>query len=363
MADKILTRGFEAIGLGALAAGCQVFPGCPTGPQDEFFKWLAEEFPKNGRHFVRTSSETSAINVAYGSGSAGGRVLVLVSSAGWGLIQESISNMANGFVPVVIVLVQKGGPGVGSASHGQMDYFATTRDAGNGNYRTITLAPYTVQEMYDLTQLAFHLADKWRNPVIISTDVIGIHLQESIETKILEYEPLPEKDWAVTGKGTHADGVRKYISSGQGFIPTPLFSQYLEFLEGLNGKVVGMRKEEQRYESYSLDDAEVVMVAYGYSAGTCREALKMARNQGIKAGLVRPITLWPFPAAPIEEKAKKGAKFLVVEDGLGGLDEDVKMVVQGECEVQVMSALDRKEPDETGMIYPEKVLERIKGLV
>jgi len=363
MADRILTQGFEAIGLGALAAGCQVFPGCPSGPQDEFFKWLAEEFPKNGRHFVRTSSETSAINVAYGSASAGGRVLVVVSSAGWGLIHESISNMVNGFVPVVIVLVQRGGPGAGSMQHAQMDYLSTTRDAGNGNYRTITLAPSSVQEMYELTQLAFHLADKWRNPVIISTDVIGIHLQESLETKTLEFEPLPEKEWAVTGKGTHADGVRKYISSGQGFIPTPLFSQYLEFLEGLNNKVVNMREEEQRYEGYSLEDAEIVMVAYGYSARTCQEALKMARNEGIKAGLIRPITLWPFPVTPLKEKVEKGAKFLVVEDGMGGLDEDVRSAVQEKCEIQVMSALDRKEPDAGGMIYPENVLERIKRLV
>ncbi len=362
MADKILAQGFEAIGLGALAAGCQLFPGCPSAPEDEFFEWLAQEFPKNGRHFVRASSETSAINMAFGSAAAGGRAMVVVASAGWGLIQETMSHLVNAFVPVVVVLVQRGGPGVGTLRQAQMDYCAVTRDAGHGNYRTIAFAPSSVQEMYELTQLSFYLAYKWRNPVILTTDVIGIRLMENMELKKLDFPPLHEKDWLITGKGHHADGARRCITTGQGFIPSMDFPTYLVFLPGLNDQVLKMKEAEIRYECYELEDAEIIMVAYGYSARVCQEALRMARAEGIKAGLLRPIALWPFPMDVLREKAKMGAKFLVVEDGLGGLDEDVRFAVQERGPIEVMSALDRQEHDEGGSIYPAKVLERIRSI-
>ena len=362
MADKILARGFEAIGLGALAAGCQMFPGCPTGPEDEVFEWLAQEFPKNGSHFVRASSETSAINMAFGSAAAGGRAMVLVASAGWGLIQETMSHLVNAFVPVVVVLVQRGGPGVGSLRQAQMDYFPVTRDAGHGNYRNIVLAPASVQEMYEFIQLSFHLAHKWRNPVIMATDTIGMRLMEAMEVKQLDFPPLPEKDWTITGKGHHADGARRYITTGQGFIPSLDFPTYLDFLHGLNEKVLKMKETEIRYEGYDLKDAEIVMVAYGYSARICLETLRMARSEGIKAGLLRPLSLWPFPLGVLREKAEEGTTFLVVEDSLGGLDEDVRLAVREKSPIEVMSALDRQEPGEGGSIYPETVLEKIRSI-
>ena len=362
MKQKILARGFEAIGWGALAADCQLFSGCPTSPEDEVFTWLAQEFPKNGRHFVRASSETSAINIAYGSASAGGRAMVVVASAGWGLIQETISHMVNAFLPVVVVLIQRGGPGAGSLRHAQMDYLSITRDAGQGNYRLISLAPSSVQEAYELTQLAFYLADKWRNPVIVATDAITIRMMEPLTLETVRFDSLPEKDWIVKGRGHQADGMRRFICDGQGFIPNRDFPTYLDFLKGLNEKVLRMREGEGRYESYELEDAKIVLVAYGYGARVCQEALKMARAEGIKAGLMRPVTLWPFPGSVLKKKATEGAKFLAVEDGLGGLREDVMLAVEGQAEIEVVDVLDRNEPGAGGAIYPGKVLEKMRRL-
>jgi len=360
MERKIMARGFEAIGWGALAADCQLFAGCPTGPDDEAFAWLAREFPENGRHFVRASSEVSAINIAYGGASAGGRAMVVVASAGWGLIQETMSHLVNAFLPVVAVLIQRGGPGAGSLRHAQMDYLAVTRDAGQGCYRVISLAPASVQETYEATQLAFHLADKWCNPVIIATDAIVAGMTEPLALKTIKFDPLPEKDWAVKGRGHQPDGIRRFLSSAQGFIPTRDFPTYLSFLKGLNEKVLKMREEEIRYESYELEDAKIVLVAYGYSARVCQEALLMARAEGIKAGLVKLVTLWPFPVDVLKKKARQGAKFLTVEDGLGGLREDVMLAVEGQAEVETVDALDRNEPGAGGAIYPGKVLEKMK---
>lgn len=362
MEQKIMARGFEAIGWGALAADCHLFSGCPTSPDDEAFAWLAQEFPKNGRHFVRASSEVSAINIAYGSASAGGRVMVVVASAGWGLIQETMSHLVNSFLPVVVVLIQRGGPGAGSLRHAQMDYLAVTRDAGQGCYRVISLAPASVQETYETTQLAFHLADKWRNPVIIAIDDIIAGMMEPLALKTIKFDPLSEKDWAVKGKGHQVDGIRRFISSAQGFIPTRDFSTYLDFLKGLNEKVLKMRETEARYKSYDLEDAEIVLVAYGYSARVCQEALLMARAEGIKAGLLRPVTLWPFPADILKKKAQEGARFLTVEDGLGGLREDVMLALEGQAEIETVDALNRNEPGASGAIYPGKVLEKMRKL-
>ncbi|MDO8785228.1 MAG: hypothetical protein Q7J12_03335, partial [Syntrophales bacterium] len=232
--QKIMARGFEAIGWGALAADCRIFSGCPTSPEDEMFAWLAQEFPKNGKHFVRASSEISAINIAYGSAGAGGRAMVVVASTGWGLIQETMSHLVNSFLPVVVVLIQRGGPGAGSLRHAQMDYLAVTRDAGQGNYRVISLAPASVQEAYETTQIAFHLADKWCNPVIIAIDDIIAGMREPLELKPMSFSPLPGKNWTVKGKGHQEDKTRRFISSAQGFIPTSAFPTYLDFLKGLN---------------------------------------------------------------------------------------------------------------------------------
>lgn len=363
MDRKAKIHGFEAVASGAIAANCDVYPGCPTSLNDKFFESLAKEFSKKEKHFIRVSSDVCAINTAFGSASAGGRSMILVSGEGWGSIQEQMSNCVNGYVPMVVVLIQRGGPGVGSSCPAQMDYIPMTRGAGQGNYRMIVLAPHSVQEIYELIQLAFHLSDKWRNPVIVATDeIIGLS-EEEVEFKTLEFDPLPDKTWAVRGKKHHNDGMRRCICIGQGFMPTPDFPTYYHLLKGLNEKILDMKENEPRYEVYNIDDAEIVLVAYGYTSRICLEAINIARSQGIKAGLVRPITLWPFPYEPLRKKASDNSKFLVIEDGFEGLVEDVIYAVRDKEKVRSISILDRDRSNGIDAITPQKVLKHIDELI
>ena len=228
--------------------------------------------------------------------------MILVSGEGWGLIQETMSNLVNAYLPMVVVYLQQGGPGAGSLGPSQMDYVSVTHGAGHGNYRMISLAPYNVQEIHDFMQIAFHLADKYRNPVIIATESNTINLEETMEARTLEFDPLPEKDWTLRGIGNQPDLKRRVICSGQGFIPMPAFPTYQHLLEGIDDKVRRMREKESRCETYALDDARIVLVAYGSSARTCEKALEKARSEGIKAGMVRLQTLWPFPIDILKNK-------------------------------------------------------------
>ncbi len=363
MIERILTLGNEAVGRGALGADCQAFFGYPISPQNEITEWFAREFPKRGKVFVQTSSEGAAISWLYGAAAAGVRAMTSTSSPGWGLMQEGMSHLANAELPCVIVLVQRGGPGSGTTRHSQMDYLSATRGGGHGGYKNIVLAPASVQEIHELVQLAFYLADKYRNPVVVLMDGIIGQMMEILEIKRLEFGSLPEKDWAVLGKSHHKDGRPHICLTGQGFFPTPEYPSYLFFLGALNQKNQQMSGCEVRYETYRVEDAESVLIAFGYVARACREALCRARDRGLKVGLIRPITLWPFPYQVIKEKAVQGVKFLVVEDNLGQMIEDVRMAVEGQAEVHFMGALERHDPGEGGAIFPLKVLEKIEKLL
>ena len=362
MSEKIFVMGNEAMGWGALAAGCEGFFGYPITPQNEATEWFAREFPPRGRVFIQTSSETASINWLYGGASIGARVITSTSSPGWSLMQETLSHMANTELPCVVVLVQRGGPGQGTTRHAQMDYASVTRGGCHGGYRNIVLAPASVQEVHDLVQLAFHLADKYRNPVIVLSDGIIGTAMEPLELRTLDFGPLPEKDWALRGKGRQKDGNRRLLTPGQGLIPTPRNPSYGALLHTLNDKFGQMTAQEVRYEATQLEDAELVLVAYGYSARVSLQALGWARSEGLKVGMIRPITAWPFPTEAIREQAGRGVRFLVVEDSLGQLVADVEAAVQGRTVIQLVNALERHELMEGGAIYPEKVLERIRGL-
>lgn len=360
MEQTTRVSGYRAIGSGAIAAGCDLFPGCPSYPDDPVFEQVARDFIGNGKQFIRASSEVSAINMAYGSVSTGGRAMTLVSGEGWGLIQETMSNLVNAYLPMVVVYLQQGGPGAGSLGPSQMDYVSVTHGAGHGNYRMISLAPYSVQEIHDFMQIAFYLADKYRNPVIIATESSTINLEETIEARTLEFDQLPEKDWILRGIGNQPDLKRRVVCSGQGFIPMPAFPTYLHLLEGIDDKVRRMRENESRYETYSLDDARIVLVAYGSSARSCEKALEKARSAGTKAGMVRLQTLWPFPSDILKKKAKDGAKFISVEDSLSGLDEDVRFAVEDNTRVETINMLDRVGDDAHGVIEVETIFKKIK---
>lgn len=360
--ERFLAIGNEAIGWGALMAGCEAFFGYPITPQNEIIEWFAHEFPKRGKVFLQAPSEVSAINLVFGAAACGVRVMTSTSSPGWGLLQEGISHLVNAQLPCVIVLVQRGGPGQGTTRHAQMDYLSATRGGGQGGYKNIVLAPASVQECHDLTQLAFYLADKYLNPVIVLSDaVIGLTM-ELLEVRQWDFGPLPEKDWAIRGKGKQSDKMRRFVGCIRGLLPWPPYLDFLSLLKDLNKKYEQMA-EEVRFETGEIEDAQIILVAYGYTARVCRQAVKLARAQGIKAGWLRPITLWPFPYKPIKEKALEGCQFLVVEDSLGQMIEDVKLAVEGRAPIHFLGVLDRHLPTEMGLIFPEKVLEKIKEVL
>ena len=363
MAERIFVQGNEAVGWGALYGGCDGFFGYPITPQNEVTQWFASEFPKRGRVFLQSQSEVGSINMLYGGAAAGFRVMTSTSSPGWGLMQETISHCVAAELPCMIVLVQRGGPGAGSIRHAQMDYISATRGGGQGGYKNIVLAPSSVQEIHDLVQLAFHLADKYRNPTIVLTDGILGQVCESVEVKTIDFGPLKEKDWALRGIRRQKDGKCRLINAAAGVLPVPPYPNYISWLRHMDEKYKQMETDELRYETYKAEDAQLILVAYGYTARVAKETVNMARVQGLKVGLIRPITAWPFPYEIIREKAIDGCKFLVVEDSLGLLLEDVKIAVERRADVHLVSILDRHLPTDGGMIMPGRVLEEVERLI
>ena len=360
MGERIFIEGNVAIGWGAAMAGCEAFFGYPITPQNEITEWFAHEFPKMGRIFIQSQSELGSINMVYGAAAAGVRAMTSTSSPGWSLMQETMSDMANAELPGVIVNVQRGGPGGGPIRHAQQDYFQCTRGGGHGDYRNIVLAPASTQECCELVQLAFYLADKYRNPVVVMSDAIVGRLRETVEVKKIEFGRVPDKEWAVRGKANHKDGKRRLVEhAGDLFARYP---SYQSLLQRLEQKIKQMQESELRYEEYRVEDAKLILVAYGYTARVAKEAVNIARAGGIKAGLVRLITAWPFPYQLIREKAYQGLGFLVVEDCLGQVVEDVRCAVEGHTEVHLVNILDRHISTDGGMILPDRVFDKIKEI-
>ena len=360
MSERMFLEGNVAVGWGALSAGCQAFFGYPITPQNEITEFCAREFPKRGKIFVQTQSELGSINMVYGAAASGIRVMTSTSGPGWSLMQETMSHMANAELPAVIVDVQRGGPGGSPIRHAQQDYLMCTRGGGSGDYRNIVLTPASSQECCDMTQLAFYLADKYRNPVIVMSDAITGRLRETVEVESLDFGPVPEKNWVASGRANHPDG-KRHIVEHYGDL-SPRFGNFRALLTMIKQKTEEMQKNELRYESHRLDDAEVILVAYGYTARVSKESVNAARSEGIKAGLIRLQTAWPFPYEFIREKARHGCRFLVVEDSLGQVLEDVQCAVEGRTDVQLVGILDRHMPTDGGMILPAKVLGKIKEM-
>lgn len=361
--EKQLIQGNEAVGWGALHAGCRAFFGYPITPQNEITEWFAREYPKRGLVFVQSQSESASIHMVHAAAATGVRAITSTSSPGWGLMQEGMSCLANAELPCLVVLVQRGGPGQGTTRHAQMDYHSVTRGGGGGGYKNIVLAPWSVQETYDFTQLAFHLADQYRNPVVLLSDGLLGQMVEMLECRTLDFGPLPPKDWCIRGKKHQSDGVRRGVIWGQGFVPSPRFPTYLSFIEHFVEKTRQMKEAEVRYETYHTEDAELILVAYGSSARISLGAVEMARAQGIRAGLVRPITLWPFPTQAIRKLTEKTPLFLAVEDSQGQMIDDVEFAVAERASVHFLGMLARHEPNEMGMLFAERVLEEIKHLL
>ena len=322
--NKIFISGNHTFGEAAIRAGCTCYFGYPITPQNELCEYMSLNLPKVGGVFVQAETETSAINMVIGATATGARAMTSSSSPGISLKQEGISFLACFEMPAIIINVMRGGPGLGNIAPAQGDYFQATRGGGHGDYRTPTLAPGSVQEVADLTYLAFDLADNYRTPVMILGDGMLGQMKEPVvfPEKI---KNLPKKDWVLSGRG---DGPSRYLAS--------LILDTME-MERHNWKLVRKYQEiernEVRYESYMIDDAEIVAIAYGTTARIAKGAINRVRKDGLKVGLIRPITLWPFPKKIISELAKKGKKIIVFEMSTGQMVEDVLLAVEGNTRV------------------------------
>jgi 2-oxoglutarate ferredoxin oxidoreductase subunit alpha len=316
---KTLMCGNEALSEAAIAAGCRCYFGYPITPQNEVTAYMSRRMPEVGGQFVQSESEVAAINMVFGASVVGARAITTSSSPGISLMQEGISYLAGNELPAVIVNIMRGGPGLGNIGPSQADYFQATRGGGHGDYRTVVLAPASVQEIVDHVFLAFDLADKYRNPVLILADGVLGQIVEPVEMREVETVNLPPKDWALTGcKGRAPNKIRSLILGE---------NELLKFNRVLEEKYHAIEQAEIRYEDIEAKDAELLMVAYGTPARTCRSVVRKYRDRGYRVGLFRPITLWPFPYAALAERARGIATLLVVEMSAGQLVEDVRLTV------------------------------------
>jgi pyruvate/2-oxoacid:ferredoxin oxidoreductase alpha subunit len=320
-----LCKGNVAVIKGAVLAGCRAYYGYPITPASELAEAAALYLPQVGGTFLQAESEVAAINMVYGSSSTGVRVMTASSGPGLSLMQEGISYLAGSELPCVIVDVMRGGPGLGNIAPEQSDYAATVKGGGHGNYHNIVVAPASVQEMADLTMLAFDLADKYRNPAVVLTDGFVGQMMEPLELEYRERE-LPPKPWAV-----HATAdTRKNLLSSIYLEPDELEAHQHK----LEAKYKVAQETEMRSEMYEAEDAEVLLVGYGIVSRVLRSTVEAARREGFRAGLFRPITLWPFPAQALREAAAKVQKVLVVEMSNGQMLEDVKLTLDGKVPVE-----------------------------
>ena len=319
--DRVLMKGNEAIAEAAIAAGCDAYFGYPITPQAELLEWMARRMPEEGRTYVQAESELAAINMALGAAAVGARVLVSSSSPGISLMAEAMSYMAGSRLPMVLVNVMRGGPGLGSIGASQGDYLQATKGHGHGDYRVPVLAPSSIAEAIDLVGDAFTLAERYRTPVILLADGILGQAMEPVKPTFRALERPPRPDWVLDGAAGREPRVIKSLH---------LRPEDLERADlALQATYAEITANEQRWAGESLDGADVVMVAYGTAARIARTAVERARAAGLMAGLFRPITLWPFPAAALCEAARDARAVLAVEMSAGQLVEDVRLAIEG----------------------------------
>lgn len=325
MANKVLMKGNEAIAEAAIKAGCMHYFGYPITPQTEIAAYMAKKMPKIGGTFLQAESEVAAINMVYGVSAAGYRVMTSSSSPGISLKSEGLSYLAGADLPAVVINVQRGGPGLGGIQPSQSDYFQATRGGGHGDFHMIVLAPGSVQEMASLTVKGFTLADKYRMTAMILADGTMGQMMEPVELDF-EVEPAPEKPWATNGTKMQ----RKHnIVNSLSLIPEELEKFNFERYE----RYKYIEENEAMYEEYLMEDAEIAVTAYGIASRVAKNAVDEARKKGIKAGLIRPITVWPFPKAPYEKAVEKVKHIVCVELSMGQMIEDVKLATS--CKVPV----------------------------
>ena len=356
MGELRLMKGNEALAEAAIRAGVDGYFGYPITPQSEVIEYLTAEKPqeRTGMVVLQAESEVASINMLYGGGATGKKVMTSPSSPGISLMQEGISYIAGAEIPCVVVNVVRGGPGLGDIQPSQSDYFQAVKGGGHGDYRLIVLAPSSVQEMSDFVPLAFDLAFKYRNPAMIMSDGLIGQMMEKVEL----FDPIPrmsdeeiEKkyEWATNGKPV---GSERRIMTSLDLDPAKLERHNHHLQE----KYHEIEENEVRYEMFDCDDAEYVIVAYGSSARISQKSIQLAREEGIKVGLLRPITLWPFPKKQINDLVEKGVKgFLSVEMSAGQMVEDIKLAVNGRTKVEYFGRYGGVIPS------PEEVVDALKN--
>lgn len=344
--EKVLMKGNEAIAEAAIMAGCRYYFGYPITPQTEIAAYMAKRMPKIGGTFLQAESEIAAINMVYGVASCGKRCMTSSSSPGISLKGEGISYLAGADLPALVVNVQRGGPGLGGIQPSQSDYFQSTRGGGHGDYHMIVLAPASVQEMAQLTVHGFDLADRYRMTAMVLADGTMGQMMEPVSLDFAAAEPV-DKPWATTG--TQMQRPHNIINS-LSLVPEELeqlnFARYQRYRE--------VERNEVMYEEYMVEDADIVLAAFGIAARVSKNAINAARKEGIRAGLIRPITLWPFPTKPFEQAAQHASRFISVELSMGQLIEDVRLATQCKVPVTLCNRVGGMIPS------PEQVLDAIR---
>ena len=348
MAEKVLMKGNEAMAEAAITAGCRHYFGYPITPQTEVAAYMAKRMPKIGGTFLQAESEVAAINMVIGAASAGVKVMTSSSSPGISLKQEGISYLAGCELPALVVNVQRGGPGLGGIQPSQSDYFQACKGGGHGDYHLIVLAPATVQEMYDLTFKGFYLAEKYRMTTMILADGTMGQMMEPVQLTDVKI-PVIEKPWATNGTKNHEG---RNIINSLSLLPEELevwnHNRYERYAE--------VEKNEVMYEEFMTEDADIVIVAFGIAARVSKNAIVEARKMGIKAGLIRPITLWPFPKDALLKASAKAKAFISVELNMGQMIEDVKLAINCSKPVYFVGRTGGMIPS------PEEVLAKIKEI-
>lgn len=322
---RTLIKGNEVITEAAIAAGCRFYAGYPITPQNEITSSMARRMPEAGGTFIQAESEIAAINLCFGAALAGARVLTSTSSPGFSLMQEAVSYMAACEIPCVLVNVMRGGPGLGNIQPSQADYFQAVKGGGHGDYRCLVLAPATVEEAYNFTQLAFELAGKYRSPVILLADGLLGQLMEPVDLVPRPQAPSPDRSWILDGaKGREARLIRSLL----------MVDGELEIHNYHLAEKYRAMAKEVRFELDRQEDAELLVVAYGTSSRVAKAAVREARASGMKVDLLRPMTLWPFPSEAVRVAAQRAGRVLVVEMSMGQMVEDVRLAVEGSVPVE-----------------------------
>jgi len=344
-----LMRGNEAVAEGAIRAGCRFYAGYPITPQNELFEYMAKRLPEAGGIFLQCESEVAGINMIWGAACTGTRAMTSSSGPGISLMSEGLSTLAAGELPCVIVDVTRAGPGLGRIAPAQSDYRQVTKGGGHGDYHAIVLAPASTQEMAELVTRAFYLADRYRNPVIILMDGMLGQMMEPVDFDRVTPLPIPEKPWALHGKGT---APRKMIYAAPFDDPG-----LIQLNQDLAAKYRQIEETEQQWEEIGLDGAKLVVVAFGSSARVSVDAVQAARAEGLPVGMIRPITLWPFPKNAFQKIRRSVRSFLDVEMNAGQMQEDLERVVGPDVTTYHLGQGGGK------IIYPDEVLEEIKRLM